>query len=271
MSAAVFRTGALVAIHGLRGPLAEELNGAHGTLRNFDEKTTRWEVDIAKTGFKKLKPGNLLLLTGFDSKSNSFAAPVFKISTGKKKLCRYGAACWQPDFHFLHTDERERCCKWAQHWNHQQTCQSQGCGEPAATETCTVEVQTKPDADVCKAPSLQGLHDAMHDFTMRLEASLRELDCFKHSLTELFAAQPPSINNCSERLVHSDEIQTVAASIDNRFDDFKLTLVKMENRLALQPNLKDVLLSTLEGALQPLAEAFTRKMLDLERRLDSDG
>ena len=86
-----------VLIQGLHGK--SDLNGLKGRLHKFDDISSRWQVDIADVGFRKVKSDNL--------------AKCAAATCRGRKLCKFGRQCHRPDCWFRHPDNDERCAHFA--------------------------------------------------------------------------------------------------------------------------------------------------------------
>ena len=93
--------GSRVAIVGLTS--CAQFNGQRGTLRKFDLSALRWEVNIDDVGFKKLRAENLKV-------------DVVQ-QVRKRRLCKYGDACYRPGCWYVHDNAQQRCEHFANVWN----------------------------------------------------------------------------------------------------------------------------------------------------------
>ena len=76
--------GMAVEVHRLRK--RGELNGQTGNLRNYDNESQRWEVNIGHDDLRKIKSENL--------------EPRVHVCCPQGKMCRYGSPCHRSESWF---------------------------------------------------------------------------------------------------------------------------------------------------------------------------
>lgn len=166
--------GARAQIHGLTG--AVELNGLCGTLDNFDDASCRWELDVDKVGFQKIKAENLSPTTSM--KVSSCSAPCMqKCSPRKhKRLCRYGIGCWRPGGHFEHSDDSNWCRSWYKFWKGE-------CAESDDTYNSTDFSSGLDNADEATMSSGVEVSSLVHVSKPRVRLKAPSIACSKYSWT----------------------------------------------------------------------------------------
>ena len=272
MSSSLLRKGSRVAIFGLQGESSAALNGALGNVHAFDDQSCRWQVDIDCHGFKKVKEANLVAL-----RENVRKPPVGSVMQKpmtiqrKTKLCRFGEACWRPNCHFAHEDERQRCTKLASLW------------DPDVLDDCQPPPASKQlDNDIVKLKTDISRHEA------QINSSLRDLEELKDSLavncggicdpdsqlaTGSVDGCPLSTNDLLEDLqgqlasLQERFDSDLAAQVSNASDDIEARIVKVERMIG--GDLEDRMRGALEAAVVPLAEAVSKKMVVLESQVSS--
>ena len=246
MSSSSLRKGSRVAIFGLQGESSAALNGALGNVHAFDGQSCRWQVDIDCHGFKKVKDANLVAL-----RENVRKPPVGSVMQKpmtiqrKTKLCRFGEACWRPNCHFAHEDERQRCTKLASLW------------DPDVLDDCQPRLASKQlDNDIVKLKTDISRHEA------QINSSLRDLEELKDSLAV----------NCGG--VCDPDSQLATGSVDGYPLSTNDLIADLDRRIfdldqKLSGDLDKCVLGTLHAAVVPLAEQVSEKVLLLERRVGS--
>ena len=223
---ASLRRGGSVEIINLRKfPL---LNGKTGKLGKFDNASSRWEVQIPDMASKLIKSENL--------------KPLGSLSGRKKRLCRYGQACYRPECWFEHGDAVARCGHFAELWQQMLDVDMTPHGGLDSDALAS-------HADVCsQLTTMRSLAEAKGD---RLEKSMQQI-------TELRA----SVATLGERLSALD----VGESPTAKAEQFELDLMDLTDLTASQ---HVELQASVGSKIEELADITSSNYAALERRMDA--